>query len=279
MSEHTTNRAHDLVEDLRADVDFELDDVIANIVRDLPEEYFQRLKRKDQLTHLKALLAINVCQLEHEIIMRSSDGRHVAVVAKQNYPGLLANILKRLPDDQPLIGAKIFTSKTHEFIIDLFEFGLAQTDDDSDLVEPFEVENTVNEVARGTGASIDTISKFVSAYPMESQVLRSPDDIYEHFLAFQDINADTPFSVRLAKSNPESPRITIAASTLTAREVFQQSAEYFGKQSLDIEQAFLNDLDDGQQKIAISSFVLSGSFSDSQVDAISKQLMAKDDNA
>ena len=67
MNENPTNRMYDLVEELRADIDFELDDVITHIVRDLPEDYFHRLKRKDQLIHLKALLAISFCQLEEEI--------------------------------------------------------------------------------------------------------------------------------------------------------------------------------------------------------------------
>ena len=41
MSETTQSRTYDLVEELRADIDFELEDVITEIVRELPEDYFQ----------------------------------------------------------------------------------------------------------------------------------------------------------------------------------------------------------------------------------------------
>ena len=65
---------------------------------------------------------MGVCNLDEEIMLRSDDGRQIAVVARKNYPGLLANILKRIPAESELIGAKIFTSTDHDFIIDLFEF-------------------------------------------------------------------------------------------------------------------------------------------------------------
>ena len=122
MIEDTTRRALDLVEELRAEIDFEIDDVIADILRDLPDEYFQRLRRSDQLKHLKTLLAISICQLDNQISLRSKDDRHIAVIGRQDYPGLLAKIVKRLPSEEPLIAAQIFTSKAHKFIIDLFEF-------------------------------------------------------------------------------------------------------------------------------------------------------------
>ena len=53
---------------------------------------------------------MGVCNLSEEIMLRSDDGQQIAVVARKNYPGLLANLLRRIPADQELIGAKIFTS-------------------------------------------------------------------------------------------------------------------------------------------------------------------------
>lgn len=267
-NENPTSRMHDLVEELRADIDFELDDVISNIVRDLPEDYFHRLKRKDQLTHLKALLAISFCQLDEEIMLRGTDGRHVAVVARQNYPGLLASILKRLPADQTLVGAKIFTSKAHDFIIDLFEFDASQNGE-TEVVEPYVVENTVNLVAQKTGKSVQTIDAFVAHYPASSEILNSVDELCEHYMAYEDLK-QTDIAVRLSKqTGSEKPRITIAANCLTAREVFQRSAEFLAKEALDIEQAFLNDLSTRKDcGIAISSFVISDEMTPAQSELV-----------
>ena len=176
MSEDTIQRAHDLVEDLRAEVDFEIDDVIANIIRNLPEEYFRSLALDDQLTHLKALLAISICNLKTELTLRSEDGRHIAVVARQNYPGLLAKIISHLPTDQMLIGAKIFTSKTHDFIIDLFEFKSSVANDSIRPVTQLELEDLVESVSKFTGKPREQVAQFVSFYRPASRVLKSADD-------------------------------------------------------------------------------------------------------
>ncbi len=106
MSAETEQRAYEIVEELRADIDFELDDVITRIVRGLPEDYFTSLSRQDQLTQLKALLAMGVCNLKEEIMLRYDKGRHIAVVSRQNHPGLLANILQRLPRDSKLVAQR-----------------------------------------------------------------------------------------------------------------------------------------------------------------------------
>ena len=85
-----------------------------------------------------------------------------AVVSRQNYPGLLANILRRLPRDSKLIGAKIFTSIESDFIIDLFEFKSNDEDLNETTISPAEVEQTVEEVVQVTGRSVDQIREFVS---------------------------------------------------------------------------------------------------------------------
>ncbi len=77
MSTDSSQRAYHLVEELRAEVDFEIDDVITTIIRNLPEEYFRSLAHEDQLTHLKALLAISICNLKRELTLRSDDDRQL----------------------------------------------------------------------------------------------------------------------------------------------------------------------------------------------------------
>ena len=177
-------RTYDIVEELRADIDFELDDVIAKIVGGLPEDYFKSLSRNDQLMQLKALLAMGVCNLDQEIMVRSETGRHIGVVSRQNYPGLLANILKRLPAEQPLVGAKVFTSKDHDFIIDLFEFETENECAGNDSIHPYEVEETVERLNVVTRKPFEELHDFIGHYRANSSILRSPDTIADHLSAF-----------------------------------------------------------------------------------------------
>ena len=259
MTEDTMRRAYDLVEELRADIDFEIDEVIADIIRDLPDDYFRRLKRSDQLTHLKTLLAISVCQLDQEIMLRTNDDRHIAVIARKNYPGLLAKILKRLPKDQPLLEAQIFTSKTHNFIIDLFEFHSEGNESDLEQVEVHLIESTIESVVKMTGAPYQDVAEFVSHYPKHSQVLTSAEEIQEHFRAYMETQLNNDVAVHW-KAAPEQglARLTIATDHLTAREVFQRSAEFLAQKSSDIEEAFLNELAIGDDNHAsVCSFIVS----------------------
>lgn len=263
MTQDTVRRALDLVEDLRADIDFEIDDVITEIIRDLPDDYFRRLRRSDQLKHLRALLAISICQLDNEIMLRSKDDRHVAVIARQDYPGLLAKILERLPSDRPLIKAQIFTSKAHNFIIDLFEFDSASENPDAEaaVADVRAVETSVDQVADSLGVERAKVAEFVSYYPPASPVLTLADEIQEHYQAFVELEVSKNLFVSW-RVEPNEPigKLTVATNQMSAREVFARSAGFLAAQSLDVGKAFLNDLSLGDSKLAsIASFSVSSS--------------------
>lgn len=262
LMERVEQRTREIVEELRADIDFELDDVITRIVGNLPEDYFKSLSRQDQLRQLKALLAMGVCHIEHEIMIRSTDGRHIGVVSRQNYPGLLANILERLPSDRPLVGAKVFTSIDHDFIIDLFEFkvetGEVITSDNS-----FEVEQTIEKVAQATGKPVSQVQEFVSHYQIDSPILRSAEDVAEHLSVFNEVEKSNDLVVRWANvedSAINGARVTISTCDSTARDLFQRTAGFMASKTLDIEKADLHDIPTGPDShIAIASFVVTGS--------------------
>ena len=255
------SRIYGLVEELRADIDFELEDVITEIVRELPENYFQRVGHKDQLVHLKALLALSFCKLQEELVFRSSDGVHSAVIARQNYSGQLARILNRLPADRRLTGAKIFTSCNHDFIIDLFEFEPTDAEHTPTVFRSeASGEATIKEVAQATQAAPEVIAEFISHYAPTSQIFDCPAEIAEHFFAAQEVKQNDIPIIRWQKE-PGNDRIklTIASGKIKARRLVELVAEYLGGQNLDIESAFLNDLKfSDESRTAIASFELVG---------------------
>lgn len=258
MSSDTQQRAHSLVEELRAEVDFEIDDVIANIIRNLPEEYFASLAHQDQLTHLKALLAMRICNLKRELTLHSEDGRHIAVVARDNYPGLLAKIVTKLPDTQPLIGAKIFTSITHDFIIDLFEFRQEASQSPSHGPSQLDIEDTIGQVSQMTGMPVSEIKSFVASYPPGSHVLKLPSEVKEHFLAFREARKNKGTAVRwIEKPDSEFSKITASTGKMRAKDLFLKTSAFLSQHQADIDQAFLDDFPiDETNHIAVSSFVI-----------------------
>lgn len=260
MSIDPGQRAYRLVEELRAEVDFEIDDVIAEIVRSLPEEYFLLLAHDDQLTHLKALLAISICNLRDRITLRSDNGRQIAVVARQNYPGMLAKIIADLPADQNLIGAKVFTSKAHDFIIDLFDF---KSDPDQSAPTPIsrlELEDLTADVSRHLGVSKESILPFIESYPPNIRAFESAAEIADHFRAYQRAKETGKTIVLWQHDGPA--KVTIASSCTAARDLFLASAKCLSNLHADIDQAFLHDfpLANNAGHIAIASFIVLGDF-------------------
>ena len=265
MSAEIEQRAHEIVEDLRADIDFELDDVIARIVRGLPEDYFKMLSRDDQLRQLKALLAMGVCNLSEEIMLRSDDGQQIAVVARKNYPGLLANLLKRIPTELELIGAKIFTSTEHDFIIDLFEFKPVEESEPAAPAEWVDLESTVEAVVNKVGSPIDQVRDFVSQYHPGNRILSSPSDVADQFLVCLDSQRTNETAVRwISVGGGKSSRVTVASSSRSARDVFRKTAEFLAMRAWDIDQAYLHDFArEADAHMAVASFLVTGPASDS----------------
>lgn len=270
MSAEIEQRAHEIVEDLRADIDFELDDVIARIVRGLPEDYFKMLSRDDQLRQLKALLAMGVCNLSEEIMLRSDDGQQIAVVARKNYPGLLANLLKRIPADQELIGAKIFTSTDHDFIIDLFEFKPIEKSEPVAPVEWVDLESTIEAVVNKVGAPIDQVRDFVSQYHPGNRILSSPSDVADQFLVCLDSQRTKDTAVRwISVGGGKASRVTVASSSRSARDVFRKTAEFLAMKAWDVDQAYLHDFPrEEDAHMAVASFLVAGPTRDLKSSAI-----------
>ena len=232
----------EIVEELRADIDFEIDDVISQIVKGLPEDYFRMLSRTEQLKHLKALLALNVCDVKDEIRMRSDDGRFIAVVARQDYPGLLAKILRQLPKDPPLVGAKIFTSQEHDFIIDLFEFESANPPISPHSITALNIEDKILEMTRLTGRQQNDIRGFVEQYHPNSPVFDSTPHLIEQYNVYCNFISTGETAVQISDDGrSECNNITIASGATNVLDVFRTTAEFLAGQGCDIKQAFLND--------------------------------------
>lgn len=268
-------RTQAIIETLRADIDFELDDVLVKIVNGLPEGYFRSFSDHDLLKPLKALLALGICHLDEEITFSSDHGRQLTVVGNRNYPGQLAAILERLPDNPPLMGARVFTSKAHDFIIDLFEFN-HEPNQNQPALESIAIAQLIEDVASITKSSTDSITEFVSHYDRHNRILKYPNQVAEHYLAFIEIEHSQDVAVR-CKLDPQTKQTQITASlgSATGKEVFQRSAEFLGKQNLDIERAWLHDLFplDATSHVAIASFLVdSSSKPDLNFDVLAKQL-------
>lgn len=227
-------RVVDLIEDIRADIDFELDDAVTNIVRDLPEVYFQRIAHEDQVIHLKGLLATRICQLSGELFLPSNDGNQIAVLGRENYTGQLAKILSKLPGKETrLIGANIYTSKSHDFILDVFEFS-----DEEDLSLRSADPLTVELLSTAAAAPTDQVTDFLARMRPSTIAQGDGQNFAPLFAAYQSLSTDQ-ISVKIEQASDSVANVIVAVNSPSEKRTFENTAALISQYGLDIQQAEL----------------------------------------
>ena len=278
-SDESSRRVQDLIEEIRADLDFELDDAVTSIVRDLPEEYFRRINHENQVAHLKGLIATRICLLNGELFLPSPDRSQIAVLGRKSYRGQLAHILSELPGKQTrLVGANIYTARSHGFIIDIFEF-----ETDQPATTTF-AEEIVVKIADEAGAAIEAVRDFLARIRTTSA--KSPDleKLVRFFKAYTKVDTDHPVVVEQGDEKDGLFNIVVAIHAQDERLVFRKTTESLSKFSLDIEQAELVvvrfekaagvPVTARSEKVILMNFLVSGSnVSSADVDAWAANLL------
>ena len=279
-------------EQILADIPQQMSDVLGS----LPPEYFDSLPEEDRVTHLKALMAFQICDVKQEIMLRQADDRTVTVLSGENYPGFLANLIRRLPDDRPLIGAKIFTSSDQQFIIDMFQYQVDEPEEVSADTIGGSRDELVEQVVSLSQSDADEVRRFVAMYHPENEILRSPEELTQQFRAIQatehvndiavvweqvggslkkgtgtlDENLKqnaveqptraSPLFQQVANgsSEREHAKVVVSAGSMTTRAVFQRAADFFAEHGVDIERAYCENLRaDEEKQLAVASFHVS----------------------
>lgn len=229
---------HPQIQQLRSEIISEMDDRIADSLQKLPREYFQQIPREDHLQHFKALVAIKVCDIRQEITIRHSNGRRITIVSHQNHPGLLARLIRGLPNELPLVGAKIFTSTDEDFIVDVFDFqGADSTPEVPSAPNSEKHKNTVQSVAALTGAGIDDVEQFVGRYHHQHKILDSPEELAHQFVAFRETAHINDIFVLCGGVQDGLLKVTISAASSTTRDMLERAADFFGYRNINIVKA------------------------------------------
>lgn len=235
IGSESSARVSDLIEEIRADIDFELDDAVTDIVRDLPEEYFQRMTREHQVGHLKGLIASRICELNGELFLPSADGSQIAVLGRESYRGQLANILSELPGKKTrLVGANIYTAHSHGFILDVFEFETDQKPLDASFSAEF-----VEKLAQKTASDTEAVKEFLSRIRTTSAKSPDVEKLARFFHAYEQVGIDRPVVVDRGHDDAKLSNIVVAIHAQNEKLTFQRTSESLASISLDIEQAEL----------------------------------------
>lgn len=234
---------------LRQQIVDQIDGRITDVLKSLPQEYFEQLRETERLEHFKALVALKVCDVDQEIMLRQQDGSRVTIISTQNYPGQLARMMHELPDEFPLVGAKIFTSANEDFIVDVFDYKI----EDSRSIE--EADNDGNdrdeivaEVMELTGATRLEVCQFIERFHCDHEILSSAEEIASQYIALRETEHINDIKVLYRLRSASVPggkqmaKITISAASSTTREIVQRAASYLGNCGYDIRRALCENI-------------------------------------
>ena len=238
-----TNFDHPQIQQLRSEIINEMDDRIAESLQKLPPDYFRQIGREDHLQHFKALVAIKVCDIRQEIVIRHRNGRRITIISHQNHPGLLARLIRGLPEEQPLVGAKIFTSVDDDFIVDVFDFQSDEPNNEVRSDADFEKRKTLIEsVAALTGAAVAHVEQFVERYHQGHDILNSPEELSHQFVAFRETAHINDIVVLCGGERDGLLKITVSAASSTTRSMFERAADFFGQRNINIAKAICDNV-------------------------------------
>ncbi|MEM7453502.1 MAG: NAD-glutamate dehydrogenase domain-containing protein [Planctomycetota bacterium] len=232
----------------------------------LPASYFATVSEDDQIAQLKALMAMRICEIRQEVMLRQRDGRKITVIAHENYAGFLAGLIERLPEVGDLVGAKIFSSKDGQFVIDIFEFETEAPADEERSLSP-EEEETVEQVVSLTEIPTDRVRKFVAGYRPGSEILGLQEELAKQIRVLDqqrhpnELNVVWQHSpvpdghIDKEETAKQYAKVVVSSGNATTRSVFARAAQFFARYQIDIVRAFCENIQlSADQNVALLTF-------------------------
>lgn len=122
--EHDRNIGRDaLFRDLSEAFHGAMAGLVPRFLESMPPAYFHDTDHTTRVAHLKALIAAEASGMPQDLTLRSADNGRVTFIRDASYPGLLAELVRRLPRYPPLSSAKVHTATDGCLVLDTFELG------------------------------------------------------------------------------------------------------------------------------------------------------------
>jgi len=113
--------AAELERDLLQGFQSTTEQILPWFLAEMPNAYFLDTDHETRLTHLRAIVAGRASGQPLSIRLNSAGGRSFTFITEHDRPGLLAKLVRTLPEDLPLRAAKVHSTSGGELVIDVFE--------------------------------------------------------------------------------------------------------------------------------------------------------------
>lgn len=252
-----TNEATPLREALLDGFRATLDDVLPWFKAQMPPAYFADTDAREQLVHVRAVVAARASGQSPRLTLRGDDGHRWTFISDADKPGMLHDILVQLPPDALLRAVKVHTSADGQLSIDTVVIGEAPRFDPNDR-ELAARREAILAHARAQGGDEALVDRYLRGSSAEYVRVVTPLRAERTASLFGEVSGTDDTVVRLEpERDPSLSRVIVAAGNPTARRMAERCAALLGAHSINILRAFVDVIDDGGNgSVAVFSYVV-----------------------
>ncbi len=225
-----------------------VDELVPWFLEQMPPAYFSDHDRDTQMAHLRAIAAARASGLPLRITLKSEDGASWTFISERDYPGLLAENMRDIPENKPLRLAKVHATRDGSLVLDTFILGDPPRFDEKDPAQAAKLGEILGHAeAKGHAADVAAFAAHLRGTSAEYVRAVTPLRALRTFLRFRDVSGTDDTRVDLeAEDDPKLSRVVILVGNTAPRRFFFRTCTLFGRRGVDIRRAYLDVFDDGK---------------------------------
>jgi glutamate dehydrogenase len=223
------------------------EEVVPWFLAQMPDSYFEDIDPASRLEHMAAICALRAAGQEPRLRMKSGDGRRITFVSP-DAPGTLTALLRDFREG-PLRGAKLYSSRDRQLIVDTFDVGSSPL---CDLQAPavqqkFQATAELAEVASASGrvASWSEAELKLHFAGLTEEYVRActPFRIHHHATLCRQVRQSGASAVVLENGDPERSRIVVACADGSSSNILVRVANRLSTLGIDITRAYVDTME------------------------------------
>lgn len=248
---------HDLLDGLSSTTE----QIVPWFVKEMPKAYFLDTDHETRLTHLRAIVAGRASGQPLSIRLSSPDAHSYTFITERDRPGLLAQLVRTLPEDIPLRSAKVHSTAGGELVIDVFEFEERERYDPSDPDLAAIGKEILDYAKEQDPDRVAEYEQFLGLCAGEYVENVTPLRFGRNMALYQKVCQTDACAVHLEDeiAEPGYNRIVLAVGNARPRRMFERCTAYLGHRNVHIHRAYLDVFDDpGSGFVSLLNFVVKG---------------------
>lgn len=248
-----------LIEALDSSFRRTVDELVPWFLEQMPPAYFSDHDRDTQMAHLRAIAAARASGLPLRITLKSEDANSWTFISERDYPGLLAENMRDIPENKPLRVAKVHSTRDGSLVLDTFILGDTPRFDDKDAAQSAKLAELLAHAEKsGHGKDVAAFAAHLRGTTAEYLRAVTPARALRAWLRFREVSGTDDTTVEVeAADDPTLSRVVILVGNTAPRRFFFRTATLFGRRSVDIRRAHLDVFEDGKNGfVSMLTFVV-----------------------